>query len=113
MKHPPTSKFLLHGFIMAGGLRAMGVITALGIIQLNVPTNHSLPPSTPAPWHSLSLLIPFTVLNAGGGGGCRVARSESSLGWVFHDPVIWRDVQLLGSGGRGGGWRDSKASLSP
>lgn len=75
----------------------MGVITALGIIQLNVLTNHSLPP--PTPWHSLSLLILFTVFNAGGGGGCRVARSESSLGWVFHDPVIWLDVQLLGLGG--------------
>lgn len=94
---PPTSKFLLHGSIMAGGLRAMGVITALGIIQLNVPTNHSLPP--PTPWHSLSLLILFTVLNAGGGGGCWIARSESSLGWVFHGPVFWLDVQLLGWGG--------------
>lgn len=97
---PPAS--FLHGSIMAGGLRAMGLITALGIIQLNVPTNHSLPP--PPPWHSLSFLILFTVLNAGGGGGCKVARSERSLGWVFHDPVIWLDVPLLGWGG----WRDSK-----
>lgn len=93
MKPPPTSKFLLHGPIMAGGLRAMGVITALGIIQLNVPTNHSLPPPTPPPG-ILSLFLFFSLYSMQGVGeaagllgqravwaGCSMTRSS---GWICN-----------------------------
>lgn len=66
----------------------------------NCTGNYSIKRSTqpPASPGILSLLVLFTVLNAVSGGGCRVAGSESSLGWVCHDPVIWLDVQPLSWG---------------
>lgn len=77
------SKILLHGSAAAGSSRT---ITALGIIQLN---------ADPSPL-AFSLLFLFSVLPAVCGGGGRVGGSESSLGSVLHDPVIWLDMQPLG-----------------
>lgn len=66
--------------------RAMVVITALGIIQLNAP---SVPSSVHPPF---SFLCPQLSLWRRPG----LEGSESSLGWVFHDPVIRLDMQPVG-----------------
>lgn len=93
MRHTLSLSLSLRFFYMAqqqpGSSRAMVVITALGIIQLNAP---SVP-------RSVLFFSPVIPAVCGGGGGSR--GSGISLGWVLRDPVIWLDTQAswLGAGG--------------
>lgn len=68
----------------------MGVITALGIIQLNAPSTHP----TPSLWHFLSSFFSlYSMQGAGEAAGLEGVREQS--GRVCCDPVIWLAVQLL------------------